>query len=272
MRYEMQRLLETSSENGFFTELSESANNGSASAKLTLGISYLVGQGLPQDEERGILLVKEAAEKNVAMAQAILGVAYEEGLFGVEQNTDIAVKLLHQAAEQQVALAIQRLAERGDIRSQYRYGKMCAEGLGVERNIKQAFIMFKKAALKGSELASDELVKVQNKLLMYITPRALCNLFIELCDDFKPEEIFDLLDKLDLSKVAENRKMAKEYSKLCKVLFKSENREVTKLANEIARLNEDSQNQQRMFTQPTTNGPEKKSLPDVELKEDMQLQ
>jgi len=268
----MQRLLETCSENGFFEELSESAENGSASANLTLGISYLVGQGVPQDEKRGINLLAKAAGEKVALAQAILGVAFEEGLFGVEKNEKIAVAWLRRAAEQQVDLAIQRLAERGDSRSQYQYGKMCAEGLGVERDIQQAFIMFKKAALKGHTLASDELVKVQNKLLMYITPRSLCNLFVELCDEFKPEEIFDLLEKLDLSKVAENRKMAKEYSKLCKVLFKSEKSELIKLANEIARLNEDSQNQRRFFTQSTQDGPVKKSLPDVEFKADIQLQ
>ena len=132
--------------------------------------------------------------------------------------------------------------------------------------------MYKKAALQGHILAQNELPNVQNKLLMfYKKPGSLCNLFVELCDEFKPEEIFDLLKKLDLSKVAENRKIANEYSKLCKVLFKSENREVTKLANEITRLNEDSQNQQRMFTQPI-NGPVKKSLPDLEFKADIQLQ
>lgn len=69
------------------------ALQGNAEAQLQLGIVYLKGKDVAQDEAEGIKWIKLSAEQGNAPAQNILGMAYAFGK-GVKENHDEGFKWL----------------------------------------------------------------------------------------------------------------------------------------------------------------------------------
>ena len=98
-------------------QLRNDAEQGDASAQYLLGLSYVTGEGVPQDDQEAVSWFRKAAEKGNAGAQFSLGVSYATGE-GVPQDDQEAVKWFRKAAEQGYASAQDHL------------GAMYAEGPG----------------------------------------------------------------------------------------------------------------------------------------------
>jgi len=77
----------------------ESANAGSDRGQLYLGLHYLIGYGVSQDQEEAVKWLRKAAEQGHGIAQWHLGWCYRNGE-GVEQNEEEAVKWLRKANRQ----------------------------------------------------------------------------------------------------------------------------------------------------------------------------
>lgn len=63
------------------------AAQGDAQAQFNLGLMYHGGLGLPRDEKEAVRLYQMAAEAGYQPAQVYLTVGYEEGWFGLPQDS-----------------------------------------------------------------------------------------------------------------------------------------------------------------------------------------
>ncbi|MDR2592933.1 MAG: sel1 repeat family protein [Chitinispirillales bacterium] len=95
---------------------------------------------IERDWVKAAPLLKEAAERGHAQAQALLAELYEDGK-GVPQNEYIAFRWYKRAAEQGHTLA------------QNSVGTLFYNGVGVKKNKRKAHYWFSRAAEKGDELA-----------------------------------------------------------------------------------------------------------------------
>ncbi len=66
------------------------AAGGDAQAQFNLGLMYHGGLGLPRNEEVAVNLYQKAAEGGYSAAQSYLVVGYEEGWFGLQQDSSKA--------------------------------------------------------------------------------------------------------------------------------------------------------------------------------------
>src|ERR1019366_8036426 len=82
----------------------KAAEQNVALAQANLGVCYHTGQGVPEDEAEAVKWLRKAADQNVAVAQANLGVCYQYGQ-GVPKDYAEAVKWSRKAAEQNFAVA-----------------------------------------------------------------------------------------------------------------------------------------------------------------------
>ncbi len=116
------------------------ANDGDAVAQFNLGLMYMTGHGVQQDDAAAALWFRKAAEQGYAFAQSNLGVMYRDGR-GVPQNYLDAVMWFRKAADQ------------GDAVAQYCLGQQYANGAGVPQDFAEAVIWFQKAAEQGHPVA-----------------------------------------------------------------------------------------------------------------------
>ena len=114
----------------------KAAEQGDATAQLDLGSMYFKGQGVPQDYAQAVAWYRKAAQQGDAWAQNNLGMMYDEGR-GVPQDYAQAVVWYRRAAEQ------------GDADAQVSLGYMYAKGRGLPKNDAQAIVWFRKAAEQG---------------------------------------------------------------------------------------------------------------------------
>ena len=108
--------------------VSTAVNDTTPEALYRLGQYYLTGNdslGIYMNEETGVELIRQAAERGNAPAQFRLALCYEEGQ-GLSQDYGQAIYWWRKAAEQ------------GDAEAQYSLGICYAEGIGVDRDSKQA--------------------------------------------------------------------------------------------------------------------------------------
>lgn len=97
-------------------------------ALYSLGEEYLTGNdslGIYMNKEKGVELIRQAAEQGNIDAQCQLGLCYEQRQ-GVTQDYSQAVYWYRKAAEQ------------GDADAQYNLGVCYAKGLGVVQDSEQA--------------------------------------------------------------------------------------------------------------------------------------
>ena len=80
-------------------ELKQRAAGGDAEAQFELGICYLNGEDIKQDEEAAVLWFKKSAEQGYSVAQHNVGVCYENG-YGVYKDRYTAVSWYRKAAAQ----------------------------------------------------------------------------------------------------------------------------------------------------------------------------
>ena len=98
------------------------ANDGDAAAQFNLGLMYMTGHGVQQDDSAAALWFRKAAEQGYAFAQSNLGALYRDGR-GVPQDDTEAVMWFRKAADQGEAVAEFLLG------NQYASGKRRTAGL-----------------------------------------------------------------------------------------------------------------------------------------------
>lgn len=97
---------------------SESAENGDANGQYNLGMLYLNGTGLSQDDVQAAIWFRKAADQGSADSQFKLGLMYGEGR-GLQQDYDQATKWYFAAADQGHAKAQTALGFTLSFRDKY---------------------------------------------------------------------------------------------------------------------------------------------------------
>lgn len=113
------------------------AEQGDADAQFNLGVRYVNGRGVSQDDQQAMTWYRQAAKKGHAKAQFNLGVAYANGQ-GVPQDYGQAVAWYRQAAEQ------------GHADAQFALGGMYYGGEGGPQDYLQAYAWLSVAAANGA--------------------------------------------------------------------------------------------------------------------------
>lgn len=116
----------------------KSAERGSASAQVMLGIAYLHGDGgLTRDPKAALGWLEQAAVQGNAYAEEKLGDLYDQGL-GVAENPRLAADWREKAAN------------RGNVQAQLKLGRMYLEGRGVAHDAQKAGFWLDRAAAEGN--------------------------------------------------------------------------------------------------------------------------
>jgi TPR repeat protein len=145
-----------------------------------LGKRYVKGEDVPQDKNKGIQLIRDAAEQGYAEAQCFIGACYSVGN-GVKEDKAEGVKWFHKAAKQGYAKAqsalgacygtgngvekdkaeavkwYRKAAEQGNAEGQFGLGLCYFEGEGVKKDKAEAVKWFRKAAEQGFAQAKEVL-------------------------------------------------------------------------------------------------------------------
>lgn len=119
-----------------FEEVLAKANQNDASAQHALGLMYVEGNGVEQNDAEALKWFGKAAEQGLASAQYELGVMYGNGE-GVTKNDAEAVNWFRKAAEQ------------GDSDAQYNLGVIYQRGQGAAQDYAEAMRWHLKAAENG---------------------------------------------------------------------------------------------------------------------------
>lgn len=118
-------------------DLERRVAGGDLSAQAELGARYGRGEGVPQNIDKAMELIRAAAEKNNLDALYYLGLSYATGT-GVPKN------------EVQAVLFFENAADRGHPAAQYMLGSMISQGKGgIEQNWPAAISYFWHAADSG---------------------------------------------------------------------------------------------------------------------------
>jgi uncharacterized protein len=124
--------------------LKTNADSGDAIAQLVIGIAYELGYGVAKDDAQAVNWYRKAAEQGNASAQFNMGNRYNNGR-GVAKDYAQAVNWYRKAAEQGLAF------------SQFILGAMYNDGRGVAKDYVQAVNWFRKAAEQGDANAQNNL-------------------------------------------------------------------------------------------------------------------
>lgn len=111
-----------------------------------MGMRYLLGRGVPQDDAKAFSYFNQAAKEDDAFAQNELGYLYAAGK-GTSQDYAKSFANYEKAANHGLASA------------QYNLGLLYLNGLGTAPNKTLAMQWFSKAAAKGFEPAKQALIK-----------------------------------------------------------------------------------------------------------------
>ncbi len=144
------------------------ANDGDAAAQFNLGLMYITGHGVQQDDAAAALWFRKAAEQGYVLAQSNLGTLYLYGR-GVVQDDTEAVMWFRKAADQ------------GDAVAELYLGVMYAEGRGVPQDYVRAHMWFSLSAAQGEPRAVKTLEMAERRM----TP-AQINEAQKLARDWKP--------------------------------------------------------------------------------------
>jgi TPR repeat protein len=118
------------------------AEDGDATAQVSLGRMYSQGHGVPQDYAEAVRWYRLAAEQGDAWAQDSLGVMYSQG-HGVPQDYAEAVRWYRLAAEQ------------GNATAQSNLGTKFEEGRGAPQDYVSAHMWYNIASANGHESAAE---------------------------------------------------------------------------------------------------------------------
>jgi uncharacterized protein len=124
-------------------ELRPLAEQGHAVAQALVGAAYSEGLGVAKNDKEAVKWYRLAAEQGLAFAQSNLGIIYASGT-GVLQNYVEAVKWFRKAAEQ------------GDAKAQFKLGVFYALGSGgLPTDIELSYMWLNIAAANGDETSVE---------------------------------------------------------------------------------------------------------------------
>ena len=132
------------------------AAKGNTTALINLANLFQQGQGVIEDQKKGIVLIEKAAELGDARAQYELGMAYEKG-GAVNRDIEKAASWLKKSAEQNYS------------DGQFAYGVLLAAGRGkgldnaTAADIKEALEWLNKAQARGNLEAADYIKVLEGK-------------------------------------------------------------------------------------------------------------
>lgn len=171
-----------------FSEIKEKADRGDIESCLSYG-SYLVGfVANPTDGKEkyaeGIAYLMKAADAGQGDACLMVGIAYEEGHYGVQIDKEKAKQYLQLAVDKKIANAYARLAQQlvsedftcdqpnvvvdlleksiaaEDLAGYYYYAILLREADFIESDLVRAFTYFKKASDEGDYSYADGMVAI----------------------------------------------------------------------------------------------------------------
>ena len=114
----------------------QKAEQGNANAQFDLGCFYLMGFGMPQDEEEAVKWFRKSAEQGNSNALLALGKCYLSGK-GVPEDKAEAIRIFRKSAEQ------------GNGHAMFRLGMCYMVGEGVPQDEAESKKWFEAAAKKG---------------------------------------------------------------------------------------------------------------------------
>lgn len=120
------------------------ADAGHADAQYNLGVTYLLGLGMPSEPVVGAQWLRQAADQGHPQAQFNLGRLYVDGL-GVPKDAAIAADWYRKAADQGIS------------RAQYNLGSLYSQGRGVTQSYAEAARWHRLAANQGIPEAQFDL-------------------------------------------------------------------------------------------------------------------
>jgi TPR repeat protein len=193
---------------GLLEAFKAKAESGVAEAQVTLGMSYLNGNGAAKDYVEAIKWFRKAAEQNNPDGQNDLGVCYHDG-YGVAKDYVEAMKWYRLAAEQNVAGAqlnvgsayyygqgvpkdtvaaatwYRKAAEQNLPEAQYNLGMSYYEGIGVPIDYVEAYKWWNLSAAQGYESS----VKARAIIEARMTPSQIADAQ-QLSREFRPRTGF----------------------------------------------------------------------------------
>ncbi|MBW6510135.1 MAG: sel1 repeat family protein [Desulfuromonadales bacterium] len=131
---------------GVFKIEAQLAEQGDAEAQVTLGVMYLNGLGVKQDNLQAAIWFRKAAVQGEVDAQYNLAVIYD-----IAQYYEGTAKWYRKAAEQ------------GDAEAQATLGAMYLDGLGVEQDYVKASTWSRMAAEQGVAEAQYNLAMIYDR-------------------------------------------------------------------------------------------------------------
>ena len=113
------------------------SKTGDLDAMTALGVMYITGVGVIQNDKKGFAYIQDAANKSHPKAQYTLGAIYYLGA-GVKKDFDQAFKWLNLSATQ------------GYLDAQYNLAQMYELGQGVSQDFKEAYKYYIMTARRGN--------------------------------------------------------------------------------------------------------------------------
>lgn len=159
------------------------AKAGDETGQLILGLCYYYGNGVAKDVKESMKWLQKPAQNGNPMAQIIMAECYFKGADGVPKNYTRALSLYLKLADLGVKTAYDKLgtiylnglgteknekeavkwiklaAIKGDAFNQYRLGCCYKEGIGVQQDSSEGFVWFLKAAKQNQIYAVKEVGK-----------------------------------------------------------------------------------------------------------------
>lgn len=165
-----------------FSWAARSARQQHPPGELILGQLYQAGQGVQQDQAKGLEFMQRAADSGLAEAGYLVGLAYRDGL-GVEPDADLADRYLQQAAREghlpaHLALAslheqehpetarywLFQAARKGSAEAQLALADSYFAAADGAADHKEAYVWYSLALLNGNDQAKAGIER-QEKLL-----------------------------------------------------------------------------------------------------------
>jgi len=141
--------------------LRRAADKGHAEAQASLGVAYQRGRGVPQDYAQAAAWYRSAAEQGFPFAQNALGTLLSEGK-GVPKDDVEAAKWFRRAAEQ------------GDRSAQLNLGASYQFGTGVPMDYSESYFWYSVASAgEVKDVTPEQLRTLQGIIAMHLTPEVL---------------------------------------------------------------------------------------------------
>lgn len=127
------------------------AENGNAEAQYVLGVALCLGEGVKEDNNKGLSWLKKSAAQKCPMAMRLLGAKHEVG--DILPKDSVKATNLYKAA----LPLMKKLASRGNALAQRDLAKMYESGQGVKQDYKTAVYWYTKSAQHGYDYAQGYL-------------------------------------------------------------------------------------------------------------------